>query len=804
MAREGSWNEGSESGKDMTPLGVRFVVNGLGVSGKVKTLVELAARLDRRRFDPAIWCMDERGIMAADAEAAGVTVEVLERKPRLDPALTIRMGRRLRAERVAIVHAVNPPAMLYAGLAGRQARVPVLVGALSAFACLTPDTIRDMGGERQPLTSATPSNRLRNRIASHLMHRIVVVSESLGRGFAGYNGIRREKFVTLGYAVDVHGLSRGARLADRNRIRAELTAGPADPVIGTVAQLIPRKDLGTLLEAFARLVARHPNALLVTAGDGPLRDELGAQAQRLGIAARTRFLGHRQDVASVLAAMDIFVLSSAFEPYGLAVLEAMAAGLPIVATNVGEMSEILGQGALGVLVPSRDAKAMAQALGRLLDDGDLAHRLATAVGTHVREHHSIEGMVNRYESLYMTLLEERAGRHGGMEWRAVSSPGTRRPAAPEIGVLHVVGTLEFGGLENVAIDLAAHTPPPYRPSICVLGAGGGLLKRAEGLGLKCHVMDKRPGRDYLLPLRIARLVRQERVRVVHTHNVGAHLYGLLGGRLAGGQSIITTRHGSEYGGRKAGAPWMWRRTDRVVAVSEDTRQRLLEWCAVAPEQVVVIPNGIDLRPYHEQHDRQGVRREMGWGDGDLILGTVARLSPEKAQDLLIRAFARAMPDGRRGRLVLVGDGPSRKELEALVSALGVKGRVDFLGFRRDVPALLSGMDLFVLPSRMEGMALTLIEAMASGLPVVATDVGGSHEVVADGKTGVLVPAEDPEALAGALRTLLLDPGMRRAFGDAGRIVAEQRFSVERMARDYAALYDEVLSRRHRESALKVG
>jgi glycosyltransferase involved in cell wall biosynthesis len=102
------------------------------------------------------------------------------------------------------------------------------------------------------------------------------------------------------------------------------------------------------------------------------------------------------------------------------------------------------------------------------------------------------------------------------------------------------------------------------------------------------------------------------------------------------------------------------------------------------------------------------------------------------------------------------------------------------------------------------MALTLIEAMASGLPVVATDVGGSHEVVADGKTGVLVPAEDPEALAGALRTLLLDPGMRRAFGDAGRIVAEQRFSVERMARDYAALYDEVLSRRHRESALKVG
>ncbi len=359
--------------------------------------------------------------------------------------------------------------------------------------------------------------------------------------------------------------------------------------------------------------------------------------------------------------------------------------------------------------------------------------------------------------------------------------------------MHVLATLEFGGLENVAIDLAAHTPPPYRPALCVLGAGGGLLQRAEKLGLRCHVMAKRQGLDYLLPFRIARLVRRQRIGLVHTHNPGAHLYGLLGGRLGGARGILTTRHGSGYSGRKAGAPWIWRRTHRVVAVSEDTRRKLLERCAVDPGRVVVIPNGIDLAPYREPLNRALLRGGLGWPAEEPVAGTVARLVPEKAQDVMIRAFAGAVAEGRPGRLVLVGDGPCRDDLEGLAARLGLRGRVQFLGFRRDVPALLRAMDVFLLSSRMEGMALTLIEAMASGLPVIATDVGGSREVVADEVTGRIVPPGDADALARALRALLAGPALRLAIGSAGRRVAEARFSAERMARDYAVLYDEILS-----------
>lgn len=358
--------------------------------------------------------------------------------------------------------------------------------------------------------------------------------------------------------------------------------------------------------------------------------------------------------------------------------------------------------------------------------------------------------------------------------------------------MHVVSTLDFGGLENVVIDLATHTPPPYQAALCVLGAGGGLLARAEKGGLRCHVMGKRPGRNYLLPLRLARLMRRERIRIVHTHNPGAHLYGLFGARLGGVRPIITTRHGTGYSGRKAGTPWIWNRTDRVIAVSQDTRQRLLERCAVPPERVSVIPNGIDLSPYREPLDRALLRRRLGWSAGEPVAGTVARLVPEKSQDLMVRAFAHAVAHGRPGRLVLVGDGPCRAELEVLAKGLGLDGRVEFLGFRRDVPSLLRAMDMFALSSRMEGMALTLIEAMASGLPVVATDVGGTREVVQAGITGRLVPAGDLDALALALRALFEDEKTRSTLGAAARRAAEERFSAERMARDYADLYDDAL------------
>ncbi len=384
-------------------LPVRFVLNGLGVSGKVKALVDLAVLLDRR-FQPAIWCLDERGVMAVEAEEAGVPVELLGRKPRLDPALMLRMARRLRDERVAVVHAINPPAMLYAGVASRLAGVPAIVGALSAFACLTSETAGDMGGERQALTSATLSNRMRNRVAARLVHRTVVVSDGLGQAFARFNGIRRDRFTTVGYAVDVQAFAPRSRSADRDRIRRQLGAGPEDCLIGTVAQLIPRKDLGTLLKAFVRLTADHPAALLAIAGDGPLRAELEARVEDLGIAGRVRLLGHRRDVPGLLAALDVFALSSAFEPFGLVVLEAMAAGLPILATEVGEMPTILGHGKRGLLVPPGDPAALAHAMARLLDDRDFARGLAAAGGEYVREHHSIERMVNSYERLYDELL----------------------------------------------------------------------------------------------------------------------------------------------------------------------------------------------------------------------------------------------------------------------------------------------------------------------------------------------------------------------------------------------------------------
>jgi glycosyltransferase involved in cell wall biosynthesis len=304
----------------------------------------------------------------------------------------------------------------------------------------------------------------------------------------------------------------------------------------------------------------------------------------------------------------------------------------------------------------------------------------------------------------------------------------------------------------------------------------------ESLGWPVHALHAPDGLRPGLVLRLARLFRSWRADVVHAHNTKPLTYCGPAARLAGVPAVIYTRHGQRHESTRrqdllfrAAA----RTADRLVCVSHDSAS-LCGKDGLPATKVSTVWNGIDTSRFAYSGPCPG---------GPAVM--VGRLSPEKDVQTLVRAAAivrAARPDFR---LHVAGDGPCMADLRGLATSLGVDDAATFLGEVRDVPALLAGASLFVLSSLTEGISLTLLEAMARGLPVVATRVGGNGEVVADGETGLLVPPRSPNDLADAILRLHDEPQAARAMGLAGRARVERHFDVRNMVGRYESIYREL-------------
>jgi sugar transferase (PEP-CTERM/EpsH1 system associated) len=361
-------------------------------------------------------------------------------------------------------------------------------------------------------------------------------------------------------------------------------------------------------------------------------------------------------------------------------------------------------------------------------------------------------------------------------------------------IAHVTRSLDIGGQEKMLVEFAHHADRArYEITVVVLEGRGPLADALEAAGARVITLDEPGGLRPRITWRLARLFRSHRFDVVHTHDEKPLLYGVPAARLARVPAVIHTHHHGPLPGVKRRhtvmiallARWI----DRLVCVSQASRDWLVTR-RVPSSKTVCLRNGIDLARFAYAGPCP---------TGPVI--TVARLSPEKDQEMLLRSVALLRDALPEVRLEIAGDGPRRAALEALSAELGLQNRVRFLGEVQDVPALLARGSVFVLSSLTEGMSLTLLEAMASGLPVVATRVGGNPEVVVDGETGVLVPSGQPEELARALQAVLQDPRRAAQFGLAARKRVESHFDVRRMVAEYEALYARCASRK--QKALRV-
>ncbi len=372
-------------------------------------------------------------------------------------------------------------------------------------------------------------------------------------------------------------------------------------------------------------------------------------------------------------------------------------------------------------------------------------------------------------------------------------PPRAEPPTRPVRLLLVVDSLEVGGAERHVVDLAVALAREGYEVTVACSIAGGLSEPLEEANVPVRqLLDKLVKRRVSVAFarELRRLIREELFDLVHAHiyaSAAAATIAVLG---TGVPLVVTEHTEALWQGRRErwASRAIFRRAQHIIAVSGAIRRRLIERDAVPPERITVIHNAVIPAP-----DAPPGALPEGLRKGPLV-GVVARLQPEKGVADFLKAAARVCAAFPEARFLVAGDGPLREVLLALAERLGVDGRVRFLGYRADARALIGLLDVLVVPSLTEGTPLIVLEAMAAGVPVVASAVGGIPDQIRHDMEGLLVPAGDPAALGDALLELLQDPARARSLGEAGRRRAECEFSHATMVRRIEAVYSIALDR----------
>jgi sugar transferase (PEP-CTERM/EpsH1 system associated) len=373
-------------------------------------------------------------------------------------------------------------------------------------------------------------------------------------------------------------------------------------------------------------------------------------------------------------------------------------------------------------------------------------------------------------------------------------------------VVHVIYSLGVGGLENGLVNLINQTPSDrYYHTIICLKEATDFKKRIKSEGVEVFELHKREGNDLSIFLRLYKLLKKIQPDIVHTRNLSA-IECQLPAFLAGVRYRVHGEHGWDvFDPDGSNRKYQLLRkvfrllVQRYIPLSSHLENYLKDKIGVPEGKISRICNGVDTVKFHpiQKSDSMPVGYPFSH-KGLFVIGTVGRMHGVKDQITLVKAFISLLgkrPRQRdRLRLVLIGDGPLRNEAITLLSSAGYSDLAWLPGKRDDIDIVLRRFDLFVLPSQAEGISNTILEAMASGLPIVATETGGNPDLVVSGKTGALVPCKDPEKMALALSDYVDDPQRVREHGEQGLARVMEQFSLNKMVENYLGLYDEMLNK----------
>lgn len=748
------------------------VIDHLELGGAQRLEVTFAEEVRRRGHEFLIASLgsqrDDRVVKALEDAGAEVVGLGQRWRPPVGPAVAIpALARLLLRRRPAAVQTHLTYANVVGTVAARVARVPC-VATLH-------NTNVDTAHHRRSLLA------LEGFVLRSLTGGVVAVGPAVAAGQQWRLG-RRTPLIVPNAVGSPARLSAG----ERSRLRTEVLGHDGGLLLLAVGRLTEQKGYEDLLAAFRSVADRHPSAVLAVAGQGDLGGALRERARADGLGDRVRFLGARGDVQRLLAACDLYVAASRWEGLPLAVLEAMAAGAPVVATAVGDVPTVVTDGT-GMLVPAEQPAALAEAVCAMLDDPERRRRMGAAAADRAAAEYGAQRWVDRLLAAYETA---RVGDRSSRVVRAGDHHG------PRVAVLIHGYHPRVGGAEKQMGAVA--------PLLTARGVDVHVItRRTRGLpalelvdGVPVHRVPA-PG-----PPPVASLVytatallvlRRLRPQVLHAHEfISPATTALFAKRLLGPPTAVTAHRSGALGdvallrARRSGPrrlESLRRHVDAFVVISTDIGEELAGIGVPAHRQVHV-PNGVDVERFRPAADgeQQRLRTELGLPEGPLAL-FAGRLAPEKRVAQLLGVWDGVRDAVPGATLAVLGTG---QEETALRQQAG--DGVVFGGAVGDVAPWLRAADVFVLPSIAEGLSVAMLEAMATGLPALVTDVGGARDVIHPGEDGWIVPPDDVPALREALRTLLADPALRRRVGDRARVRVEDSYSLRAAADRLDALY----------------
>jgi L-malate glycosyltransferase len=727
---------------------ILLMINSLETGGSERQFVELARSLRAGDFNLHLACLLKKGPLLEglgdlhDFNLGGSLYGTRSIKSRW------ALARHLRKLRVQVAHAFDFYSNLTLVPAARLARVPVVIGS-----------------HRQLGDLLTPAQFRAQLTIFRWCDRVVCNSRAAAERLL-QAGLPDGKLVVIGNALPPEAFARAA---------PALARADAMISIGMIARMnASYKNHHVFLAAAARLIRKFPGAKFLLVGDGPLRPDLERQAAELGLQDCIQFLGDRRDITAVLATLDVSVVPSASESLSNVMLESMAAGVPVVATEVGGNSELACDGR-AVLVAPNDVEALVTGISHVLEDRALRTSISGKAREFAQANFSVERIRDQYCSLYAEVLASRSRRRNSNR-----ASGRESDSDPRIRVAFVAPSLRYVGGQAVQADLLmrnwqgdTNIEASFLPVDPQLPHGFRWVERVPFL--------RTMAREPLYLLKLWQNLKDVDIAHIFSASYSSFLLAPLPAwfvaRLRDKKTLINYRSGEcrDHLKRSAVARHVLKNTDRLVVPSGHLVGVMREFDL----QAWIVPNIVDLSQFSFRL-RNPLRPHLVCTRG---------FHPYYGIDVVVRAFAEVQKSWPDAQLDLVGGGALEHEIKNLVQQLGLTG-INFWGVasRREIGKFYDQADIFLNASNLDNMPVSVLEAFASGTPVVTTAPEGMSHIVDHGRTGLLSEPGDPAALAANVLKLLNDPELaallaRNAFKESSRYtwnsVREQWLTVYR-------------------------
>lgn len=363
----------------------------------------------------------------------------------------------------------------------------------------------------------------------------------------------------------------------------------------------------------------------------------------------------------------------------------------------------------------------------------------------------------------------------------------------KIKLMIITHDMAIGGLQQVIVNLCRNLNRNiFEPSVLCLRRGGEFAMQIERLGIKLITLPQKNKTDYFSFLKVARILKREKIDIIHTHNTQPFIDGTMAALLSGVKTIIHTDHARSFPDKKRYMFLEWAMSHfayKIVGVSEHTSENLLKYERISPKKLLTVLNGIDGERYDIMIDKIQKRRDLGINLDGPIIGLGVRLSDQKGISYLLKAIPDIIKKHPNLSVVIAGKGERSNQLISEANQLGINGKnVFFIGPRLDIPEIIKLFDIYVLPSVWEGLPMVLLEALASGCPIIATDVGGNSLAVKNNFNGILVRPKDSKQLSKKISSLLENNKLRKQFSINALQLFKEQFSAKKMTQEYENLY----------------